>query len=300
MRFKEVFAIIFALFTIALMVFYFIPFNTTYFSASKGNYNFSIVQGNESMQFYPNMRFPDTSISYRIFNCPLQKQNDMEYAFKIMENITPLRFYPVTNNEEISVTCEEKNIVTDGLFIAGEGGPTNITIAGQFYVITYGEILLVKESDCQKPNIALHELLHVLAFKHSRNTENIMYDITNCEQTIGQDMIQLINNLYSIPSYPDLIIGNVSASMTGRFLNINMTVINMGLSDAGDSKINIYADDNLIKEIDLKPILIGYQRIITIKNIFVAQLSVSELNVIVDSNFSEINKENNKIKLEIK
>jgi hypothetical protein len=45
---------------------------------------------------------------------------------------------------------------------------------------------------------------------------------------------------------------------------------------------------------------VGYQRIITIKNIFVAQLSVNELNLIVDSNFSEISKENNKIKLEIK
>jgi hypothetical protein len=300
MGLKEVWAVIFALFAIALTVFYFAPFNTKYFGANEGNYNFSIIQENESMQFYPNMRFSETSISYRIFNCPLQKQNDMEYAFKIMENITPLKFYSVTDEEEISITCEERNRVSGGLFIAGEGGPTNITVAGQFGVITYGEILLIKESDCPNPNIALHELLHVLGFKHSSNPENIMYEITSCKQTIGEDMISLINNLYSISSYPDLAIGNVSASITGRLLDINMTVMNIGLSNSDDFEVDIYAGNNLIKKIYLEPILVGYSRRITIKNAFVAQLSVSELNVIIDSDLNEINKENNKIKLEIK
>lgn len=300
MSFKEIFIIVFMLFTIALMIFYFIPYNTKYFSPNKGNPNFSIIQGDASMQFYPNMRFPDTSILYRIFDCPLQKQDDMEYAFKIMESITPLRFYPVAGNEEISITCEERDRIAGGLFVAGEGGPTNITVAGQFNVITYGEILLIKESDCPKPNIATHELLHVLGFGHSTNSDNIMYNITNCEQTIGQDMIQLINEIYAIPDYPDLIIENVSASMAGRFLDINLTIMNMGLSDSGDSKISIYADNNLLKEIDLKPVLVGYQRIITVRNIFVTQLSVKELSVVIDSDLKEISKENNKIKLEIK
>jgi hypothetical protein len=319
MDFKGVLVILFAVFAIALMIFYFIPFNTNYFTESNGNDNFSIVplnttyfasgegdnnfniiSGNESMQFYPNMRFPSTNISYRISNCPLQRQNDMEYGFEIIENLTPLRFYPVINNEEISVTCDEKNIFSEGLFIAGEGGPTNITAAGQLNVITHGEILLIKDSNCPMPNIAMHELFHVLGFHHSTNPQNIMYNVTSCEQTIGSDMIQLIDNLYSIPSYPDLAIQNVSASITGRFLNLNMTILNEGLADSGDFKVNIYADNNLIKEINSSPILIGYERIISIKNIFVTQLSVSELSVTVDSNFSEINKENNKINLEIK
>jgi hypothetical protein len=300
MSFKGVLAIIFVLFAISLMILYFVPFNTTYFTTGNGNYNFSVIQNGEPMQFYPNMRFPSTNITYNIFNCPLQKENDMEYAFQIIENLTPLKFYSVSNNEEISVTCNERNKISGGLFIAGEGGPTNITAAGQFNVISNGEILLIRDSNCPKPNIAIHELGHVLGFQHSTNPNNVMYNVTSCEQTIGQDMIETINNLYSIPSYPDLAIENVSASMNGRFLNINMTIMNQGLADSGDFKIDIYADNNLIKEIDSEPILIGYQRIITVKNIFVTQLSVSELNVAIISNFTEISNENNKINLKIK
>jgi hypothetical protein len=300
MGLKGILAVVFLLFAIGIMVFYFVPFNTTYFRANSGNDNFSIIQGNESMQFYPNMRFPENIISYRISNCSLQKEDDMEYAFNLIENITPLRFYSVTEDEEIFITCEERNRVNKGLFIAGEGGPTNITVAGQLSVITAGEILLIRESDCPKPNIAMHELMHVLGFKHSANPENIMYEITDCEQTIGQDLLDKITELYSIPSYPDLAFGDVSASMTGRMLDMNMTVMNAGLSNSGDSKISIYAENNLIKEIQLEPIKIGYARIITIRNTFVAQLSVSELNVIIESDLNEINKENNKIKLEIK
>ena len=60
------------------------------------------------MQFYNNMRFPEPRISYRIENCPLQKADDMKNAFFTIENKTILRFYPVSNNEEILVTCDSK------------------------------------------------------------------------------------------------------------------------------------------------------------------------------------------------
>jgi len=299
MSVKTILFVLFALFAISLMIFYFLPISTINFSAKTGNYNFSINNESSNMQFYSNMRFPSNIISYKIFNCPLQKKNDMEFAFDILENLTSLRFY-LSNNEEISVTCEERDRINGGLFIAGEGGPTNITVAGVFKVITHGEILLIKESDCPKPNVALHELLHVLGFEHSTNSENIMYNITRCEQTIGDDMVQLINNIYSIQSNPDLTFRDVSASMAGRFLNLNMTIVNEGLKDAGESKINVYADGNLIKEIYLEPLEIGTGRIITIGNIFVTQISINELELSIDSSFNEISKGNNKINLEIK
>jgi len=300
MTMKTILFILFALFAISLMIFYFIPFNTINFGIKSGNYNFSVIEGNKSMQFYPNMRFPSSEISYQISDCPLQKENDMEYAFNIIENITPLSFYPVNNNEDISVTCQEKNIIHNGLFTAGEGGPTNVTVAGEFNVITHGDILLIRESSCPKPNVAIHELFHVLGFGHSTNSENIMYNISKCDQTIGQDMIQLINNLYSIQSKPDLIFEDVSAKMSGRFLNINTTVTNAGLSNADSSTVTIYADGNVVKEIDLEPLAIGHGRIITMENIFITQISVKELELVINNNFGELSKDNNKIKLEIK
>ncbi len=297
MRFRVVLAFIFVLFATCLLIFYWlVPFRTINFTSPE-NSNFSVIGGD--MQFYPNMRFPDSKISYKISDCPLKKTNDMQYAFDILSNVTVLQFYPVNNNQEISVTCEEKNRIDNGMFIAGEGGPTNIT-SGNFAVILNGEILLIRSSDCPRPNIALHELFHVLGFKHSTNPENIMYNTTKCDQTIGMDMIQLINDLYSIPSYPDLIFRNVTAVMNGKFLNLNMTILNYGLRDANESNVSIYADKNLIKEITLKPLSVGYGRTVVIENLWVAQKNINEINLVIDSDFNEINKENNKIKLKIK
>jgi hypothetical protein len=295
MGFKIILTIISILVLISLLFFYFLPFNTINFISNSGDSNFTLTS--EEMQYYPEMRFPSNEITNQISNCDLQKQNEMQSAFSIMENLTSLKFNSVSSNEEISIKCEERNRYDNGMFIAGEGGPTNISVAGDFYIIYNGEILLIKNSDCSKPNIALHELFHVLGFKHSTNPNNIMYNITSCNQIISDDMIQLINKLYSVPSYPDLAFGNVSAVMNGRFLFLNVTVINKGLSKSGKSTIEVYANENLIKEISVDKLDAGNGEIINLGNIFVSQVNINELNLEIKTNFSEINKDNNKIKL---
>jgi hypothetical protein len=299
MGFKSIIVLISVFILISLLVFYFIPYNSLYFSMQSQDTNFS--QENNAMQYYPNMRFPSNELSYKIFNCTLQKENDMQYAFEIVSNITPLKFNPVLNDEEISVTCEEKERYDeDGLFIAGEGGPTNITSAKNFNVITKGEILLLKPSDCPKPNVAIHELLHVFGFKHSDNPNNIMYSVTNCDQTLSKDVLHLLNELYSIPSYPDLILENVSGILKGRFLSINFSVINGGLQTAKESKAVIYIEDKIVDEIELPVLKIGQGRFIYTKNIWVPQTNVKELTFVINSNFNEITKENNNATLIIK
>ncbi len=189
------FLLIFLLLSSAWMFF---PYQNGIFEiTSGGNSNFSLYDyGNDNMQFYKNMRFPDSTISYKIENCPLQKTNDMENSFKIISNLTSLRFYPADQNQEILITCKERTVIEDGLFIAGEGGPTKIVSEKNFNVILNGEILLLRESDCPTPNVEIHELLHVLGFNHSANSKNIMYPISRCGQTIGEDTIELLNNLY--------------------------------------------------------------------------------------------------------
>ncbi len=302
MGWKIFLSLVFIMFAVSTLVLYwFVPFKITEFGIKPGNSNFSLnsYEG-ENMQFYANMRYPDSRISYKIISCPLQKKDDMERAFEIISNKSVLEFYPLEYNEEISVTCDSRNKIEEGLFIAGEGGPTNITKAGEFYVIFHGKILLIKESTCERPNIALHELLHALGFNHSKNSNNIMYYISKCKQTIGQDQIDLINKLYSIPSYPDLAFENVSAIMHGRYLDTNISIKNNGLKDAEEVRILIYADEKFVKEIDLDALKVGHGITIILSNVWVKEINVGELKFFIDSNFSELEKNNNVIVLEIK
>lgn len=301
MGWKIFFSLMFIIFSVLLLVLYwFIPFGDVItFGGEPKNSNFSL-SGDANMQFYPNMRFADGNISYKIFSCPIQKENDMIGAFEIVANKTILNFYPVDFNEEISVRCDDDLRIEGGLFIAGEGGPTNITKTNNFNVILNGKILLLRESDCERPNVAIHELFHVLGFKHSSNPGNIMYNYSKCEQTIGDDNIILLNDLYSFPSYPDLSFEDAAASMHGRYLDTNVSIRNNGLKKSGEAKIILSADDKMIKEIDLKPLEIGYGITISLTNVFVNKFSVGEITFEIESDFSELNLENNKINLVVK
>lgn len=303
MGWKQVLGIIFLLVvTVLLVLYWFFPFEEIKFNISNtGNSNFTLNNSlNSSMQFYDNMRYPGKDISYRIESCNLKKEDDMKTAFAILENLTALNFYPVSSKEEIHVTCDEKAKFEGSLFVAGEGGPINITRAENFNVIHNGAITLLRDSNCQKPNIAVHELLHALGFDHSENQNNIMYPVSKCSQQIGQDTLDTINLLYSFPSQPDLNFEGASASMKGRYLDVSFTVRNNGLNNSGQAEVIIYADNKSVKKISLEPIEIGAGRIVTLTNILVFQTSVSELKLRVVSDYEELDKENNEIMLKIK
>ncbi len=301
MKWKIFFSFIFFLLVCLLLVFYWIiPFKTTEFGIQSENSNFSLNNESNNMQFYKNMRYPNPRISYQIYDCPLQKENDMERAFSIIANKSILDFYSIDSNEQISVTCDSRTKMEEGLFIGGEGGPTNITQAGNFNVILHGSILLIRDSKCETPNIAIHELLHALGFDHSENSNNIMYPISRCGQTIGEDVFELIDELYLSPSYADLVFENVSAVMNGRYLNINMSIRNNGFKDSEKAKVIIYADEKFVKEIELDALEIGYGKRITLGNIWVSQINVEELEFFIDYTFNELEKNNNKIILKIK
>lgn len=303
MRLGVVFSLIFIIFVVVLLVLYwFIPLGTiNYGTSSPGHSNFSLnTLDNKTMQFYENMRYPDSRISYRIDNCPLKKGDEMKRAFEIISNSTPIAFYLVSSDEEISVTCDSKAKVEGGLFIAGEGGPSNITQSDLFNVIHKGTILLIKESKCPRPNIGIHELLHALGFDHSNNPNNVMYSVSKCDQTIGQDTINLLDWLYSFPSQPDLTLENVSATMSGAYLDVNMTIRNNGLKDSEKATIYIYADDKLVEEVELDVLGIGHGRIIILNNVFILKRNVDKLEFFIDYDFEELDKDNNKATLEIK
>lgn len=281
-----------------LFIYWFLPRGEMSF-ASKGSSNFSSDSSGE-MQFYSNLRYSEKEISYKIYDCPIQKISDMKRAFEIISNLSVLKFYEKNYDEEISVNCDDKDKFQEGMFIAGEGGPVNITQAGLFNVITKGKILLIRDSKCPNPNIATHELLHALGFNHSTNENNIMYSVSECEQVIGDDIPKKINELYSTESLPDLAFADVSAVMQGKYLNTNISIRNQGLKDAGRSVVKIYADGELIKEVDVAEMILGYGRIIILENIWIPQITISELEYEISYGLAELDKKNNKINLEIK
>jgi hypothetical protein len=300
MGWKTILSFIFFLVVIILLGFYWIaPLSDINFGFKDRNYNFSLNDSDKGMQFHSNMRFPTSSISYRIYDCPLGKKGDMEMAFEIISNKTTLSFYPVVNSEEIDVTCDSKNKRDGEFFIAGEGGPTNVTKTSNFNVIKGGQILLIRESQCATPNVGIHELLHVLGFDHSTNPNNIMYNFSTCDQEISQDVLDTIDKLYSTPTYADLSIENASAVMHGKYLDANITVMNNGLKDSQSSTLKIYADEKLIKEFDIKGLDIGYGRKIILQNVLVFQLDVNELKFVVSYDEPELAKENNEVILNI-
>lgn len=285
-----------------LVIYYLVPYNDLEFNLKPMNNNFTLNIGTESveMQFYDNMRFPNNEISYSIDNkCTLRKKTEMRDTFKIMENLTSLKFYE-NKDSEINITCDETERFEGGMFIAGEGGPTKIVKAGEFNVILSGTILLIRDSKCPIPNIAIHELLHVLGFVHSTNPDNIMYNFTKCSQQIGQDTTDLINELYSIPSNPDLAFESegLSALMHGRYLDLNFTVRNIGLKNSPETTIGILANNKEIKEVSLDSLEIGNGRVISLSNVWVTT-TPKEVSLKIKSDFEELNKENNIVSFEI-
>ena len=143
-------------------------------------------------------------------------------------------------------------------------------------------------------------MLHVLGFDHSKNPKNIMYEISRCDQTIGDDIIDYINELYSTPSQPDLLFEDASASMHGKYLNINFSIRNNGLKYAPESVVKILVDGKETESVDIPATDIGYGRKISVENIWVRQINVENIDFVIEGDFEELSKDNNKVTFEIK
>lgn len=297
------FGVIFFILVFFLLIFYWyypigkmIEFQVT--KPSHSNFTLNSSFENE-MQFYENMRYRDSKISYKISDCPLKKLDEMKRSIEFIEDKTILKFYEVESNEEISITCSDEVKSEGKMFIAGEGGVKKVVVSEHFNIILEGQVLLLRESRCPKPIVGTHELLHALGFDHSDNPNNIMYPKVNCNQIFGEDLINKINYLYSFPSLPDLSIENVSASLKARYLDIEITLKNNGLSDSNDSLIVISSNKKIIKEIEIESIPIGSGKMISFSNLFVPRINIEKIEIEIIYNEKELDKENNKIILEI-
>jgi hypothetical protein len=217
----------------------------------------NIVSYSTSYQFYPNMRYKTENITYKIGNeCDDSKREDMSKAFRYLETNTGiLRFFPASSGEDIDIGCGQE-YEKEGLFVAGEGGPSEIINTTLFYVITKGDVLLLGSNQCTN-NVALHELLHALGFTHSDNPQSVMYNVTSCDQTLSEDVILELKRLYAIPSLPELSFDSVYAVKKGSFLNLNFTIWNRGLGDAAQVQVVLYLDNQKFDIFDLDNVDVG-------------------------------------------
>jgi len=300
---ETILVIIFLIFLVSMLwIYWFTGFGDVQLLKSNSqDSNFSMNLTSDNMQFYENLRYSDSKISYHISDkCTLQKKEDAERAFEILENKTILDFYSVTSNEEILITCESRQKIKEDYFIAGEGGPVNISKAGQFNVIFNGQVLLIRQSECANPNIALHEILHALGFGHSLNENNIMYEISECSQTLGEDIPRFIDELYSVPSQPDLAFEEVIPLIhDGKYLDLNMSIKNIGLKDSEKAFVNVYLDNEVFEKIELKELKVGAGIKITIQNLKFKTTDFNEIKFIIETNFEELNKENNGVSFNV-
>ena len=224
----------------------------------------------------------------------------MRDAFDIIEDLTSLNFKSSRPDGQISITCKETNKYKQGMFIAGEGGPSKIVRSGEYNVILAGTILLIKDSNCERPNVAIHELLHVLGFQHSSNPNNIMYNFSKCSQIIGDDTVDLIKEVYLESPLPNLMFEEVSADIDKRYLNLNASIRNAGLAETPTpSKLSININNKTVKELDIEEMDIGNGITIRLSQLFIKTLSFDEIELVLNNNFEELNKQDNILLLRV-
>lgn len=259
----------------------------------------------ENSQFYPRMRYIDNNILYEIYpSCSAEKKKEVLKAFGIISNLTILRFYESQPNSkpQIYILCSEIAPETgkEGHFVAGEGGPSRIINTTLYSAIVEGKVSLYRAERCQKPNVALHEILHALGFNHSESRKSIMYTVTECDQTIDSSIIKIINELYSGAPAADLAIEQAMVSTSGRYLDFNITIANYGLIQADSPVLRVSSQEEFTKDFPLEKLELGKKTVLTAKNIRIPK-SVSKItfNVFTRQNQNELSFDNNKITVEV-
>lgn len=265
--------------------------------------NISSSLPSTSTQFYPNMRYPDRVIFYTISaNCGEKQRADFIEATRILERKTLLEFEPLPLGKDapfIEVSCaagDDSALESTGYYVAGEGGPTKIVNTTRYAVILGGRISLFREEHCNKPQVALHELLHALGFDHKSDKKSIMFPITNCNQVLDNDIVAEINRLYSQPSAPDLYIEKIEANKTGPFLNFKIVVGNSGLKDVQNSTLEVRWNGQTLGEFSLEDIPLGTKRFLEVSNFRIPR-DAFELEFFVLADQKEITTRNNKIRI---
>jgi hypothetical protein len=244
---------------------------------------------------YPNIRFQDKTISYFIDeSCEDYRRLDVEKGFDFLSEKTILDFQQ-KDFGDIGVYCSDEIIKSDEKhYIVGESKPDYIVDNGYYQIIYNGTIWLYVEDSCDEPLIAIHEILHVLGFKHSSNKKSIMYPTSNCNQEVTQEIIDKIEEIYLDPSLSDLVFQNLTFEKKGFYIDFEAVIINRGLTESSNTNFSIYADNKLIKNYVLENFDVGVGKILSVSNVKIPW-NVEKLSFVIDSSniVDEIDETNN-------
>ncbi len=281
--------------------FLWLNFPTEKIDFEKYKSNFSNEFPEKSAQFYANMRYETTDISYQFTTqCSDKKRSDFERATERLESLTILRFYKTESNPQITVSCSRlaPEPEQEGHFVAGEGGPSLVINATRYSVIKAGEIALYRADNCDSPQIATHELLHALGFDHNNNENSIMYPITGCGQEIDEDIADEIDRLYSQKPFGDIVIEEVEADKSGPYLNFEIIVSNYGLKSIANSSLKVIAEGSVVRAFNLGEIDIGTKKTLTIQNLRIPR-GATEVTFLAETKEQEIKSDNNGVDIRI-
>lgn len=261
-----------------------VPKETLAYNPYEGN--ISLIPKSGAVQFYPNMRYPNNTITYSIESaCSPSKIEDIKQALDLLSQNTSLRFF-YEKDGQIKYLCSqlEPNPEQRGHFVAGEGGPDKIINTSIFAVILAGKVSLYRAEKCDTPNIAIHETLHALGFDHIQDSSDIMYPVTDCNKHLKKTTINAINKLYSYASEPDLGIDYVAANQTGNYLNFHITITNHGLAASRKSNLTLYSDSKSLKTFDLGALDIGTKKFLDVQNMNLGSDKINTVSFIVAPN----------------
>ena len=262
-----------------------------------------IIDYGETPVFSEKLRFNHDDISYFIEpTCQLKRKNQMIEGFnEFQKAISTISFHQTSKETaDIQVGCSDDYIeLGENLFAAGEGGPSRILNSSNFKVIEKGKIILFEETDCDYPVVEVHELGHVMGFDHSPNPKNIMYNISRCDQRITDDMIETINQLYSIEPLPDARISELISIKKGIYIDFNITVLNEGLNTMPNISLTLESEGEEIKKFYLNEIEIGSGRTLFVTNLKLPSRKISTIKFIIDkeNSIKELSEDNNMAKM---
>ena len=255
--------------------------------------------------FAENLRFNHNVISYFIEDeCLGVRRNAMVEAFALFaEEMGIISFYEVSGDADINVGCSNDYIpLGENLFAAGEGGPSRIINTSNFKTIEKGKISLYDDPRCDYPVVEVHELCHVFGFDHSLDPKNIMFNVSNCDQRFSNDMIKLIDDLYSIEPLADALIKDVTSVITGKYLDFNITIFNEGMIGIDDINLAIVVDDVVVQIMEIGEIGIGYGRTLKATNVELPSRNVEVIDFVVDKydDVRELDEGNNEVTMVVK